>query len=263
MSELVASNEHNALARAFGVVEFGKKLESAMGRESKEVQKVSFAPSSLGYSGSCPRRWYYAFNGANFEYENDPTSIANMESGSDAGKRLADLFDKAGILVEAEKEARLSDPPVFGYIDAVVEWKGEEIPVEVKTTKNETWNYRFVKNAVPGYQLIQLLIYMRIEGKTKGFFVTENKNDHRLFILPVKMTEEYEKLVDDVLDWMRTVKDNADNGELPIRPFTKSSLQCKGCEVKNTCWEGWTRGKVNGTDPNPGVVDLPPLVLPK
>jgi CRISPR/Cas system-associated exonuclease Cas4 (RecB family) len=265
--DLVKNNDHIAMSKAFGVKEFGELLEKAMERPSKDTQKVSFAPSGLGYSGSCPRYWYYAFNGAMFEYDTTATAMANMNAGSDSGKRLADLLETAGILVEAEKEANtIGDselPPIRGYIDAIVNWKGEEVVVEIKTTRSNTWNYRQVNNMVPGYQLIQLLIYMYTEGKDRGFFLTENKDTHEIFILPVKMTDTNKKFVEDVFDWMRKVKTNADEGELPTRPFSKSSMQCKGCAVRNTCWDGWSRGSVNGTDPNPGTVDLPTLEIPK
>lgn len=263
MSNLVRTNEHIALNRAFGTKEFSEVLEKAMTREPKYTTKKSFAPSGLGYSGSCPRYWYYAFNGANFEYDTAPMAVANMDAGTDSGRRLANLLDKAGILIEAERVAEHDDPPIFGYIDAVVDWKGEETLVEVKTTSDAVWNMRMVNNTVPGYQLVQLLIYMYVTNHSKGFFLTENKNTNEIFIFPVKMNDEYKALVESIFDWMRTVKDNADNGELPTRPFTKSSMQCKGCPVKNSCWEGYQRGSVNGTDPNPGVVDLPVLNLPK
>jgi CRISPR/Cas system-associated exonuclease Cas4 (RecB family) len=267
MSQLVRANEHIALNRAFGTQELNDLLEKAMKRESKFTTKKSFAPSGLGYSGSCPRYWHYAFNGATFEYDTQATAVANMDAGTDAGQRLANLLDKAGILVEAEREVNTIEneqfPPIRGYIDAVVNWKDEEVLVEVKTTNDGVWNNRMVNNTVPGYQLVQLLIYMYVTNHNKGFFLTENKNTHEIFIYPVKMNDEHKALVEGIFDWMRMVKDNAENGELPIRPFSKSSMQCKGCPVKNTCWEGWTRGKVNGTDPNPGVVDLPPLEIPK
>jgi hypothetical protein len=104
MSQLVRANEHIARNRAFGTQELNDVLEKAMQRESKFSTKKSFAPSGLGYSGSCPRYWYYAFNGANFEYDTAATAVANMNAGTDAGARLAKLLDDAGILVDAEQE---------------------------------------------------------------------------------------------------------------------------------------------------------------
>lgn len=267
MSKLVYNNEHYGLPRAFGVMELSSLLEKAMERESKFTTKKSFAPSGLGYSGSCPRYWYYAFNGANFVYDTAAAAMANMNAGSDSGERLAKVLEKSGILIEAEREVNTigSDemPPIRGYIDAVVKWKEEDVLVEIKTCKSATWNSRVVTNSVPGYQLVQLLIYMYATGHDKAFFMTENKDTHELFILPVKMDKKNKELVERIFEWMRLVKENADNGELPKRPFNKSSMQCKGCAVRDTCWEGWTRGSVNGTDPAPGTVDLPALELPK
>jgi len=263
MQKLVQANSQFAINQGFGTEEFGELLEKAMARESKFSKKTSFAPSSLGYSGSCPRYWYYAFNGATFEYDTDAKAMANMDAGSAAGERLANLFKKAGILRGAEIPVRHEDPPIGGFIDAMVEWKGEIIPAEIKTTKSSTWQVRANSNTVPGYQLVQLLIYMYVYEKQRGFLLTENKDTHEIFIYPVRMTDENKELVERIFDWMRAIKKNADEGELPIRPFTKSSMQCKGCPVRNTCWEGVTRGSVNGKDPNPGSVDLPALEIPK
>lgn len=267
MANLVYNNEHFGLPRAFGVLEFGEVLEKALERESKFTKKKSFAPSGLGYSGACPRYWFYAFQGAEFVYDTAAAAMQNMNAGSDSGERLAKMLEKSGILIEAEQELNtIGDdelPPIRGYIDAVVNWKGDEVVVEVKTCKSSTWNSRVATNSVPGYQMVQLLIYMYVTGHSKGFFMTENKDTHELFILPVKMTDENKALVEKIFDWMRAVKANAEDGELPTRPFNKSSMQCKGCAVRNTCWEGWTRGKVNGTDPNPGTVTLPVLEIPK
>lgn len=261
--DLVKSNAHIAINRSFGTAEFGKILEAAMEREGEFKTKESFAPSGLGYSGSCPRYWYYAFNGADFSYKNDGPSVANMDAGADAGKRLAKLLDKAGLLIDDEAEARYEDPPIFGYIDALINWKDEEVVVEIKTCKSSSWGWRAANNTVPGYQLIQLLIYMYVTNHEKGFFLTENKDTHEIFILPVKMNQQNKQLVEDVFDWMRTVHKNAVDGELPQRPFTKSSMQCKGCPVFEKCWEGKEGGPKTGIDPNPGTVFLPPLELPR
>jgi CRISPR/Cas system-associated exonuclease Cas4 (RecB family) len=102
---------------------------------------------------------------------------------------------------------------------------------------------------------------MYVTKHDKRFFMTENKDTHELFILPVKMTAKHRELVENIFDWMRDVHANALEGELPTRPFNKSSMQCKGCPVKQVCWDGWERGSVNGKDPNPGTITLPVLEL--
>lgn len=265
--KLVVNNNFTGISKAFETEKFGALLEQAYldaGRESKDIKKKSFAPSSVGYGkGACPRFWYYAFNGAFFEEDSDALSIANMTYGTEAGKRIAGLLESAGVLVEAEVPVEHEDPPIGGFMDALVEWQGEEIVCEVKTTKQDQFNHRAAQMKVPGYQLIQLLIYMKVFKKDKGFFLTENKNTGELLIIPVKMTEENQKFIDGVFDWMREVHRAATEGQLPKRPYTRSSFTCKTCPVQETCWEGYKRGSVNGADPNPGVIDLPPLKVPK
>ena len=267
MNKIVVNNDFMGISKAFNTKDFGDLIEKAyldMRREDKFTTKKSFAPSSVGYGkGNCPRFWYYAFNGADFQEDNDALQQANMMYGTEAGKRIATLLEKAGVLIEAEVPIEHSDPPIGGFMDALIMWQGEEMVCEVKTTKQDQFNHRAAKMKVPGYQLIQLLTYMKVFNKQKGFFLTENKNTGELLVIPIKMTEANQALIDRVFEWMRVVYANATEGELPKRPFTQSSFECKSCPVKKTCWEGYKRGSVNGTDPNPGTVDLPPLEVPR
>src|SRR6266511_2057332 len=231
MDDLIKNSDFRGISHGFDIPAFAEALErgyAGMSQESKETKKTSFAPSGLGYgNGTCQRYWYYAFHGAQFEYDTDARSIANMSSGSAAGERLAKVLKNAGILVEAEVKVDHKDPPIGGFIDAIVKWQDEEIVCEIKTNKTEQWNHRLANMAVPGYQLLQLLIYMRVQKKDKGFFLVENKNTHELLVIPIKMNAKYNKLVDDTFEWMRMVKKNSDDDLLPTRPFTKSSVPCK------------------------------------
>jgi CRISPR/Cas system-associated exonuclease Cas4 (RecB family) len=269
MTDLIL--KHAKIPAGFKVDEMNVALEEGSakgGRPNGFYTKKSFAPSGLGYgSGTCPRYWYLAFHGANFVYENTAMQRANMDAGTAAGDRIAKLFDSAGLLNAAEFKVINDDPPIFGYGDLAVTWQGEQLVGEVKTTKEETWNVRAAKMQAPGYQLLQLLIYMKVLEKDKGFFVVENKNTHQLLILPVKMTEENRELVDYAFEWMKEVKKSSDDNLLPTRPFTKSSFQCKSCPLSGDCWPDGIVGKTyrrgGAADPMPGVVDLPPLVVPK
>jgi CRISPR/Cas system-associated exonuclease Cas4 (RecB family) len=267
MGDLIKNNNHSALSKAFDTDAMEALLEEAsakMGRPNGFTKKKSFAPSGVGYgSGTCPRYWYYAFHGANFVYDNTARQRANMDAGTAAGDRIAKLFAAAGILNASEFKIVHEDPPIFGYGDLAVTWQGEQMVGEVKTTRTESFATRAAAMQAPGYQMIQLLIYMKVLGKDKGFFVIEDKNDHSLLVIPVKMTPERSALVEEVFKWMRTVKKASDEDKLPKRPFTPKSKECKSCPVWGVCWEGYKRGSVNGTDPAPGVIDLPPLKVPK
>lgn len=269
MGDLIKNNNFQALSKAFDTEGLEQLLEEAsarMGRPNGFTTKKSFAPSGLGYgSGKCPRYWYFAFHGAEFVYNNTARQRANMDAGTAAGDRIAKLFKEAGILNSAEFKIINEDPPIFGYGDLAVTWQGEEMVGEVKTTRTESFQTRATSMKPPGYQLIQLLVYMRVLKKEKGFFAIEDKNTHELLILPIKMTEERSRLVDDVFDWMRMVRKSSDEDQMPTRPFTKSSLECKSCPVRDACWDGYVKQtqKRKGEDPLPGVVDLPPLEVPK
>jgi CRISPR/Cas system-associated exonuclease Cas4 (RecB family) len=269
MGDLIKNNNFHALSKAFDTEGLEIALEEASSRTGRPdgfTKKKSFAPSGIGYgNGRCPRYWYLAFHGANFKYENTARQRANMDSGTAAGERIAKLFKEAGILNAAESKVIHEDPPIFGYMDLAITWQGEEMIGEVKTTRDESFQIRASTMQPPGYQLIQLLIYMHVFNKEKGFFCIENKNTHEILILPIKMTEERKKLVEYIFDWMRTVKKHSDADEMPMRPFTPKSKECKSCPVWDDCWNGYVKGtaKREGSDPSPGVIDLPPLIVPK
>lgn len=266
---LIGNAKRPGLSALFETEKLDALLEEAsakMGRKNDFYTKKSFAPSGIGYgSGRCPRYWYLAFHGANFEYSNTAMERANMDSGIAAGARIAKLFENAGILDSAEAKVIHDDPPIFGYMDLAITWQDEQMIGEVKTTRDEHWNVRAANLKAPGYQLLQLLIYMKVFNKRKGFFVVENKNTHQLLTIPVLMTEENEKLVDYAFKWMRTVKKSSDDDELPKRPFTMSSMECKSCPVFKDCWAGIENSRQRDTevDPAPGVVMLPPLEIPR
>lgn len=267
MGDLIKNNNFQGISAAFETGALEELLEEASrkgGRQSGFKKKKSFAPSSFYTYGQgvCPRYWYYAFHGAHFEEDVSARNRASMDSGTAAGERIANLFKDAGILKDAEVKVVHDDPPIFGFMDLAVTWQGEDMIGEVKTTTQESFGTRAASMQAPGYQLIQLLIYMYVFQKEKGFFVVENKNTNELLIIPVKMTDERRELVENVFEWMRTVKAASDADQLPTRPFTKSSFNCKGCPVRDTCWAGTTR-RGSKTDEHPGVIDLPPLEVPK
>ncbi len=271
MGDLIKNNNFHAFTKAFETDKMETLLEEASeksGRKNGFTTKKSFSPSSfynLGH-GVCPRYWYIAFHGAEFEYSNTARQRANMDSGTAAGDRIAKLYDAAGILTDSEFKVINQDPPIFGYGDLMVEWQGEEMVGEVKTTRTESFNTRATSMKPPGYQLVQLLIYMHVLKKEKGFFVTEDKNTHELLVIPVKMTEQHKAIVEGILEWMRLVKKTSDEGTLPNRPFTPKSTHCKSCPVSKTCWgDNYIKKTANkeGNDTNPGVVDLPVLKVPK
>jgi CRISPR/Cas system-associated exonuclease Cas4 (RecB family) len=228
-------------------------------REPSTRAKVSFAPSGIGYgSGTCPRQWFYAFNGGIVrEDDTDALAIANMAYGTEAHARIQKVFADTGILVEEERKV-ITDPdsefpPIFGFADLIIDWQGEEAVGEIKTTTAESYVSKKAKSTPAGYHLLQVLIYMKVLGLNKGFLLYENKNTQQLLIMPVTWNVTNKKLADDAFDWMNKVYKNWQAGTLPKRPFkSERSVVCKTCPFTKHCWED-----------SEGVVTLPVLEVPK
>ena len=222
-------------------------------REPGQQKKVSFAPSSIGgYQGVCPRYWFLAFTGAHFEETFDAMGFANMANGSAAHDRIQQAFEDAGILVAAEVEAKIKNPPIRGYIDALVRIDGEVLVCEIKTTRQEGFIFRQNTGKPMAQHLYQVLIYLKATGKKNGFLLYENKNDNSYTVIPVEYNEKNEKILQEALDWLTKVYENWESGKLPERPFTQRNKICKGCPVFNECWSG-----------EPGVVRIDPMVVAK
>jgi CRISPR/Cas system-associated exonuclease Cas4 (RecB family) len=202
------------------------------------LTKTSFAPSTLFYGhGECPRYWFLAFSGAEFVKEYEPYSVDNMQSGTDAHRRMQANFDSSHLNIENERELKNEDPPIRGYVDAIVKnFYGHNIVVEIKTTRAEAFAYLVAKNEGREYQLMQLLLYMYLLDEPYGALLYENKNDHKKLLIPVEMTEKNKRAVERVLTWMREVYANYQTNQLPIRPYRKNSKICGGCPIKEDCF---------------------------
>lgn len=253
----------------FDYQKFDRLIEQAYLARNRGVshkRKRSFAPSSIGYgSATCGRRWYLAFSGAEYDETADALGVANMAHGVSVHDRLQKLFEEAKVVVENERELNIIDPPIRAFIDSIVEVDGIQAVVEIKSTRDESFVHRkFSGNPMP-YHLYQLLIYMYFEKIDQGCLLYENKNDNTFLTIPVRMNDHTREIVEDCLEWLRTVRANweqdvtwgepeesedpeesdhiKDDGyvetsyeHLPKRPFTKRSVQCKSCPVFNECW---------------------------
>ena len=240
--DLIKGVQFRSTPKAFNPVELGELLEKAYlarRRPTKFTKKTSFAPSSVGYGKStCARFWYHAFTGCVFdESETDAQAVAGMAAGTDAGIRLANIFEETGLKVQKEVEIRYQDPPIHGYMDLEIDWNGLTIPGEIKTTRQEMFILRLNSMKPPLYNLFQILIYMKVTGKDIGFLLYENKNDQTVVIIPIEWTPQNIKLLDDAFEWMRLVRKTWQDGDVPNRGFpTKRNKNCRQCPVRATCW---------------------------
>lgn len=235
---------------------------AAQARETKVRKKESFAPSAIGYgSATCPRYWYMAFEGKYVfdESKTDNVGLANMGNGVEVHERLERLFEAAGTLVAANVEMKMTDPPVRGFIDALIRVDDEIVVGEFKSAKQEIFVIRENRMDTAPYHLYQILLYLKATGKKKGFVLYENKNDQSILVIPIEMNEENEKIINDALDWMRMVyknwQDGPDGENLPKRPgrWTQKNKNCKTCPLFDECWNNL----------GDGTVSLPPMEVVK
>jgi CRISPR/Cas system-associated exonuclease Cas4 (RecB family) len=207
-------------------------------RETKFATKKTFAPSTIAYShGECPRYWYLAFDGAMFEDNADAYGGANMTAGTKSHERIQQAMADAGILKDSEFKITYSDPPIFGFGDVILDWAGEDLLGEIKTMPSEGFEYRKSAGKPKTGHLIQLLIYMKILGKTKAVLIYENKNNHDLLILPVEVTPGgyYVQWVNQAFEWMRSVRKAWEDKTLPTKNYRSNSKICKTCPLQVAC----------------------------
>lgn len=237
---------------------FAEMMEEAYLSERRPdefTQKKTFSPSGVGYgNGNCPRYWFLAFTGSEFENNTDAMGVANMANGTAVHDRVQKIMAKTPVFKANETEVTHDDPPIRGFADTFIEWNGKEVVIEIKSAKDEIFAIRQAEMAGLPYHKIQLLTYMKIRGAEQGAFYYENKNDQSFLIIPVNMNEKNKELIDGVWDWMRKVYAAYTAGTLPERTFTKSQWACKGCPVKKTCW---------AEKKDLGEIYIEPLVLEK
>jgi hypothetical protein len=217
------------------------KSDNERGKKSKVVKKKTFAPSGVGYGkGRCARFWYYAFEGVHWEDSSPYRNLRNMENGTDRHTRFEALMNSMGakVLIENEEEILSDDPPVRGFIDSQVEWKGVRWIIEFKTKGSAQFKKLRATSTPPIYNLIQLLLYMHIKGYSYGMLVYENKDTHDMYAIPVKLEGRILEYKNVVVDWLNNVYSQVrgEDRKLPNRAFTEKSKECKYCPVKDFCW---------------------------
>lgn len=228
------------------------------GYESKArnevVHKKSYAPSSIGYDGNgrCPRWWKLAFEGKHTAVDkNDNLGRAVMENGTAVGERFANNMQRAGAPIDAEVEIKIEDPPIRGYIDVLLyDEDGGVTVIEVKSIRPEGFHQRVTTMSPIPYHRYQILLYMRAMGTDRGVMAYEDKGTQKHVLIPITPTKDDWKMLDYALDWLRMVNDLE---ELPKRPFTRKSKQCKSCPLMEVCWDEIPEG----------IVEVKPMEISK
>jgi len=224
--------------------------------KTRFVKKNNFSASSLAYgAGECPRYWTLAFDGQ-ITYDNsDAMGVANRTQGTLGHGRIQEAIEASGLLAQdmefdpiprkysqqthpaMEFRVKTDDPPFDGYGDVMIDYKGERLVGEIKTIKNEEFEYRKINRRPKMAHLMQLLLYMKVWKMRKGVMIYENKNTHELLTLPVVLSERYRAWAEEVFEWMKLVYKNWQEKQLPEIPYRSNSKICKVCPIQKACAE--------------------------
>jgi CRISPR-associated protein Cas4 len=225
-------------------------MESSYGEREEDrgfVQKKTFSPSTISWGyGECSRYWPLVFKGGNFIIKHDPSGIDSMQVGTDAHRRIQKNFENSSLNVECEVEITNEDPPIRGFVDLYIkDFNGFNIPVEVKTTRMESFATRRAKREPAAHHELQLLLYLYVMNEKYGLLLYENKNDHAKLLIPVEMTSENRSRIESVINWMRQVYEIYQRGDIPRRPYRVNSKICKSCPIKNYCYNVAPEGNID------------------
>jgi CRISPR/Cas system-associated exonuclease Cas4 (RecB family) len=242
LSQVMLKKVDNRVASFLNTAELIEKINTGytVKRVDKFQTKKTFAPSTIAFShGECARYWYIAFSGANFTDNADAYGGANMTAGTKSHERIQEAMANAGILKDSEFMIKAEDPPIFGYGDVILDWDGEDLLGEIKTMPHEGFEYRKASGKPKTGHLVQLLIYMKILGKSRAVLIYENKNNHELLILPIEVTKDsyLVKWVNQAFDWMKTVRKAWEDKTLPEKVYRSNSKICKTCPIQAACAE--------------------------
>ncbi len=216
-------------------------------RQSREDGEY-FSPSSIAYrngKGSCPRFWYYKWRNGTWVESFPAKSVAAMDNGTDSHLRMGVLFEASELdVVDVERKLRSVDPPIEGSIDFVVDRRGEEVLVEFKTTRTESFEARKRKGDAMDYHIMQLCIYLYMAGLENGIVLYENRNDFEMLAIPVSFSDNADN-VESTLDWLRQVWEAHQNDQLPANVFTwENPVACAECPFQEQCYADPVAGDI-------------------
>ena len=76
---------------------------------------------------------------------------------------------------------------------------------------------------------------MKVLGKKLGVLLYENKNSHELHAITVEPTPELVAWGEYAFQWMKEVRSQWENGDIPQKPYRSNSKVCKNCPIAVAC----------------------------
>ncbi len=203
------------------------QLEKSNGKFWK--QSGSFAPSS---TNQCPRYMVYRMRGFEQEVNFSGRTRRIFDLGNRAEEFLKDIFENLGILLDEQIPVEISDPPVRGFADFLIDWDGPK-PVECKSINEAgfVWRKNYRKPKDEHYR--QLQFYLEAMDMDEGFVVYICKNDSAMLPLLIKRDKPF---MDRILAKYAKIYKVYQEGNIPLRPYKSSSEKCQRCDAKTYCW---------------------------
>jgi|LSQX01.2.fsa_nt_gb CRISPR/Cas system-associated exonuclease Cas4 (RecB family) len=163
----------------------------------------------------------------------DPQTLRVFENGHSTHERIQGWLEDMGLMIEAERKLISEELNISGSCDGVIELPGEgEFIIEIKTISAKGFRY-LTEPKAPHYAQLQL--YMYLAGVHQGILLYECKDDQRMKEFRVQYDEKFAK---ELVQKVKFVNECVAKNELPPKPFSKSSFECRYCPYRNTvCWK--------------------------
>ena len=190
-----------------------------------------FRPSSAHL---CPRALWYQRNG----YERGPIKAQSMRR-MNVGTLYHDFIDKklrgTGVLVSAEEEVSIDNPPVLGHYDAIIKNPdtGEDELVELKSYAEPKRSSKIRLNLPMAAHVMQWNLYSLMTGIANGMLFYINKNDQSYKIYKQIRNDKILTTLFKKFKWVdKAVKDGT---RIPYQPDENHAW----CDFRTTCERDW------------------------
>jgi hypothetical protein len=214
--------------------EIVKRIDDLLMKKNNGVRwkkSAGFAPSN---TNTCARFLGYRLRG--FEAKTDFAGqlLRIFDQGHDVEARLIKYFTELGMVKRSQMNLVRNNPPIDCFLDILVDFDGNELPIEVKSISNEGFVYRKASHKPKDEHYRQLQIYMDIGGWDCGilYYVNKNNNEH----LPILVVKD-QPFLDKLYKRWNAIFEANKRGELSIRPFKQTSKKCRECDAFDYCWK--------------------------
>lgn len=245
----VSNISESAIGKALGMKQpksimssqwLSRRLNAAIAKdiEPQFKKKKTFSPSTIGgYYGRCARYWWHAFDGAVFDDSPSVKSRRAMDSGTAAHESLQKAMESIPEIEDMELRIVNDDPPILGFADFIVNYKGNTIVGEIKTVGSTKFNSIKAMNSPVPAHVVQILIYMWVLNADEGVLLYEDRDTFDRKMFSVVKTPYNVRYMGEIIEWMRDVRAAWERDEKPKRCFTKESIECKFCPLSEVCWQ--------------------------